>query len=335
MVGSAGTTYATTQIYFNSVSMTGARDTTTLATTASYALAILGANPLTDVRDNAALQHADGHEWRARRGGRQLCHRPLVDRPLQLLHLELQRPVLQWGVVPLLDGRQPPTPHWDRCRSSDRPSFTAWRNETGKDASSISVDPLFASGTNLRPQLGSPLLGAGQTIAGITTDIVGDTRGDPPTIGAYENAALPPPPPNDDFANADVLNELQAAGGTRSGDNTYATVQAGEPAHAGFGPFKSLWYKFTPTSSRRIRFDTCNSGFDTVLAAYTGPSVDNLTPVASNDDYCGSGGTRSRIQFLANAGTTYYIAVAGQDERRLRVVHARFHGRLPAERRSR
>ena len=88
--------------------------------------------------------------------------------------------------------------------------------------------------------------------------------------------------------------------------------QSGEPAHAGAGPFKSLWYKFTPTTSRTIRFDTCTASFDTVLAAYTGPSVDSLTPVSSNDDYCGSGGTRSRIKFMAVAGTTYYIAVAGK-----------------------
>ena len=53
VIGSAGTTYATTQVYFNSVSMTGARDAAAQATTGSYALAIIGANPNSDVRDNA------------------------------------------------------------------------------------------------------------------------------------------------------------------------------------------------------------------------------------------------------------------------------------------
>ena len=52
-IGSAGTTYAPTQVYFNSVSMTGARDSTALATTGSYALAIFGANPNTNLRNNA------------------------------------------------------------------------------------------------------------------------------------------------------------------------------------------------------------------------------------------------------------------------------------------
>ena len=66
----------------------------------------------------------------------------------------------------------------------DRTSFAAWRAETGTDASSISADPLYTSATDLRPLGGSPLLGAGQPVGGITTDIVGDPRGNPPTIGA-------------------------------------------------------------------------------------------------------------------------------------------------------
>ena len=75
----------------------------------------------------------------------------------------------------------------------DRPNLAAWQNETGKDTpNSFSADPLFVSASFLRPQVGSPLLGAGQSIAGITTDIVGDPRGNPPTVGAYELADGPP-----------------------------------------------------------------------------------------------------------------------------------------------
>jgi hypothetical protein len=39
---------------------------------------------------------------------------------------------------------------------------------------------------DFRPQTGSVLIGAGVAVAGITTDITGATRSDPPTIGAYE-----------------------------------------------------------------------------------------------------------------------------------------------------
>src|SRR5207249_11170588 len=78
---------------------------------------------------------------------------------------------------------------------TDRTSLAAWQTETGKDTpNSISADPLFTSASNLRPQAASPLIGAGQTIGGITTDIDGNTRQSPPTIGAYEavpNMRLP------------------------------------------------------------------------------------------------------------------------------------------------
>ena len=67
-------------------------------------------------------------------------------------------------------------------------TLAAWQGASGVDANSIESDPLFNSGTNLQPQPGSPVVGAGQAISGITTDILGVTRGNPPTIGAYETA---------------------------------------------------------------------------------------------------------------------------------------------------
>src|SRR5205085_2295981 len=45
-----GTANALTQVFFNSVSMTGSKDVGGTATSPSYALAILGTNPLVDVR---------------------------------------------------------------------------------------------------------------------------------------------------------------------------------------------------------------------------------------------------------------------------------------------
>ena len=63
-----------------------------------------------------------------------------------------------------------------------------WQNNPlapGKDANSVSVAPGFASLNNLTPS--EPALdGAGQDIAGITTDFAGTTRTSPPDIGAVE-----------------------------------------------------------------------------------------------------------------------------------------------------
>ncbi|OGU67095.1 MAG: hypothetical protein A2W30_03840 [Ignavibacteria bacterium RBG_16_36_9] len=69
-------------------------------------------------------------------------------------------------------------------------NLAAWQTLTSQDANSISNDPIFVSNLDYRPQAVSPLLSAGLTISGITTDILGVLRGTPPTIGAYENGVF-------------------------------------------------------------------------------------------------------------------------------------------------
>ncbi len=70
--------------------------------------------------------------------------------------------------------------------SADRATLAAWQTATAQDAASISANPQFNSSTNLQPQLGSPVIAAGVAIAGITTDILGVSRGATPSVGAYE-----------------------------------------------------------------------------------------------------------------------------------------------------
>lgn len=55
---------------------------------------------------------------------------------------------------------------------------------------------------------------------------------------------------------------------------------------------------------------TTGSGFDTLLAVYTGPAPGALALVAENDDADGSVRT-SRVTFTAAALATYDIAVDG------------------------
>jgi hypothetical protein len=47
-------------------------------------------------------------------------------------------------------------------------------------------NPLWTSSSNFHLLAGSPAINGGITIAGITTDFDGVTRGNPPDIGAYE-----------------------------------------------------------------------------------------------------------------------------------------------------
>ena len=114
------------------------------------------------------------------------------------------------------------------------------------------------------------------------------------------------PPPNDDFASAQGIT---GASGSAGGNNAAATKEAGEPDHAANPGGKSVWYNWTALSSGAFQFTTIGSGFDTVLAVYTGSAVGALTLIASGDD--APGGTNSTLTFVASAGTVYRVAVDG------------------------
>jgi M6 family metalloprotease-like protein len=112
-------------------------------------------------------------------------------------------------------------------------------------------------------------------------------------------------PANDLFSNASTMSGAQ---GSLSGSNSGAGRETGEPDHNGNSAGSSVWYRWTAPRTGEVTIDTIGSGFDTVLAAYTGGAVGELTPVASNDDI-GNGVTQSRVSFVATSGTTYRVAV--------------------------
>ncbi|HEV2858124.1 MAG TPA: hypothetical protein VGW80_06965 [Solirubrobacterales bacterium] len=121
-------------------------------------------------------------------------------------------------------------------------------------------------------------------------------------------------PANDDFAAA---TSLAAYPGSVSGSNEGATKQAGEPDHAGNPGGHSVWFSWTPDSTRwvGIRSAGCFSSVDALIAVYTGPGLNSLTPVASNASPFASScfNEGAQAEFQAVAGTTYRIAVDGRD----------------------
>jgi subtilisin family serine protease len=110
----------------------------------------------------------------------------------------------------------------------------------------------------------------------------------------------------DDFANAQTLTGNT---GSVSANNSGAGKQPGEPDHAGNAGGKSVWFQWTAPANGTWVFDTFGSGFDTLLAVYTGSAVNALTLVAANDDAAGT--VQSRLTFTAVSGTVYRIAVDG------------------------
>ncbi|MBM3856090.1 MAG: PQQ-like beta-propeller repeat protein, partial [Verrucomicrobia bacterium] len=91
--------------------------------------------------------------------------------------------------------------------------------------------------------------------------------------------------------------------------NTGATTE-NEPAIASHAPTASLWWEWTPSVTASVRLSTVGSSFDTLLGVFAGNALADLAPVASNDD--DGAGVTSRLEFTAQAGTTYQIVVAGK-----------------------
>ncbi len=110
----------------------------------------------------------------------------------------------------------------------------------------------------------------------------------------------------DNFADRAGTN---SASGIVSGNNTNASKESGEPAHGGNVGGKSVWFTWTAPASGIVTFTTRGSSFDTLLAAYTGTDIGNLTLIASDND--GGGFLSSKITFNAISNTVYNIAVDG------------------------
>ncbi len=118
-------------------------------------------------------------------------------------------------------------------------------------------------------------------------------------------------PPNDSFTNR---ISLSGASTTTNGSNVEATREPGEPLHADQMGDTSVWWSWTAPANDPVTITTAGSDFDTLLAVYTGPSVSNLTVVASNDDTDPTNGVlTSSVSFTPATGQNYGIAVDGFD----------------------
>ena len=103
---------------------------------------------------------------------------------------------------------------------------------------------------------------------------------------------------------------ISGASGRSKASSIGAGKESGEPNHAGNSGGASVWWTWTAPTTESVTFDTRGSNFDTLLAIYTGDSLDSLTEVASNDD-ASEGSLQSAVHVRMQQGQTYHIAVDG------------------------
>jgi len=125
-------------------------------------------------------------------------------------------------------------------------------------------------------------------------------------------------PANDNFTSAVAI---VGRSGFVAGSNAGATAEVSEPRHAGASGGASVWWRWTSPASGSVVFSTIGSHFDTVMAVYVGETMESLVVTAENNDDVPADldpiiigavfGHQSRVEFEAEAGTTYRIAVDG------------------------
>jgi Concanavalin A-like lectin/glucanases superfamily/Calx-beta domain/CARDB len=126
---------------------------------------------------------------------------------------------------------------------------------------------------------------------------------------------------NDNFARARGISGIS---GQIIDSNVGATKETNELNHAGVPGGASVWYRWQSPFTGPAVFSTFGSDFDTLLAVYTGASINGLTLVTANDDSANTDNLgrplTSNLTLNAVIGTTYYIAVDGSKGRTGNIV---------------
>lgn len=117
--------------------------------------------------------------------------------------------------------------------------------------------------------------------------------------------AVAAPPANDNLVNSTALS---GAAGTVIATTAEATRETGEPTHGMTSTetvYRTVWFSWTATQTKPVVFDVTSATFDASMSVYTGSAFPVTTLVRNND----TNGTRPRIEFSAETGTTYRIMV--------------------------
>lgn len=120
----------------------------------------------------------------------------------------------------------------------------------------------------------------------------------------------------DDLASNDLAPASLPANGiaaTYHMVNINKGLEPGEPTEGGLMD-DTTWAKFKLPTNARVVIDTIGTGFDTVLAVYTGSQVNALTRITGNDDrsVSGIGYKHSLVAFNALANVQYSVQIGSK-----------------------
>lgn len=123
-------------------------------------------------------------------------------------------------------------------------------------------------------------------------------------------------PANDNMASAKALTGSIL---TEAAENTKATAEAAEPAHAGQPASHSLWWKWTAPATGFLTLDTLGSTFDTLLSVYSPNAGGSLLSLAENDDVgrephnAASLHKSAHVKMAVENGRSYSMAIDGKN----------------------
>jgi hypothetical protein len=129
------------------------------------------------------------------------------------------------------------------------------------------------------------------------------------SLAAFPGNGRAASPANDHFANRAALSGVAPSILTYS---TGATLEAGEPQHAGATCSGSLWWTWIAPISGEASFSTHGSGRPLVIAVYSGDSLQALSALGSNSASFGhdSEASSESLSIPVVAGAAYQIAIA-------------------------
>lgn len=115
------------------------------------------------------------------------------------------------------------------------------------------------------------------------------------------------PPENDTLETAKAFSTVPYV----DYSTTRTASAENEPVSScNFGAGRTIWYRFSPSESALYDLNTIGSGFNSILALWTG-TANALSEIACNDDAVGyQWGASQLSNVFLEAGTTYYIMVS-------------------------